>query len=472
MKGQHKMDISNLIVLIISCLLVVGTIVVFTLDNKVSPCKHKYDNSVIITEASEFETGESKMHCEKCGHEITQRINATINMPQLYLDGLLDGISKNSDCMLRAVYYEGDTSTEAYAAIKYQGHTSINFEKKNYTIKFYEENSRSSKYKISVNGWEPKHKYCLKANYIDFSGARNVVSSNIWSDVVASRQQLNSSISNLEFYGGIDGFPVALFINGEYQGLYTFNIPKDEDTYNIADDKNEAMFVINSGFSKSANFKAELLEEDKGSIFDLEYSYMEDEGWPYERLNDLLKFVKGADAHNFRAHVGEYLDVDAAIDYLITTYVLGLTDNFSKNMILLTYDGKQWIPNMYDLDTAFGLAFDGTLFEKLDFCLPSISKSGQISSGTENLLWDKLLTAYPEKFKARYFELRRNILNNENIIARYKTFIDNIPANCYQKEVLLYPNSPWNKIDHIQQMTEFLTERVKLLDSVINEFGK
>ena len=474
MKKQSKKDRSIWIVFITLALLIIGTVIVIVsaISVREASCEHEYDHAITTVEASSFCVGERRLHCKKCGDEITQRIHATIDMPQLYLDGVLDGISKSSECFARATYVDGKDSTETYASIKYQGHTSILFDKKNYTIKFYTDESRRTKHKISVNGWEPTHKYCLKANYIDFSGARNVVSASIWSDVVASRAQLNESIAQLEFYGGIDGFPVALFINGEYQGLYTFNIPKDERTYNIADNENEAMFVINSDFSDSANFKAEMTEEDKKTVFDLEYSYLDDKVWPYERMNDLLRFVKVADGETFRTGIGEYLDVNAAIDYLITAYVLGATDNFSKNMILLTYNGKQWIPNMYDLDTACGLAFDGSSFEKADFCMPSISKSGEISSGTENLLWDKLLNNYSEEFKKRYFELRSDVLSNENLIARYAAFIESVPAECYRQEAVLYPNLPGHEVDQLQQITAFLSERGRLLDAVVDKFNK
>ena len=457
-------------------LLVLGTCAVlavaFSIKNHNAPCEHEYGHAVTTVEASEFKAGKKDLHCEKCGHEITQRINATIDMPQLYLDGFVDDISKTSDCVVEAEYFDENGPIQAYAAIKYQGHTSTMFEKKNYTIKFYRDESRKVKKDISLNGWNPTHKYCLKANYIDFSGGRNVVSSNIWSEVVASQPELNENISQLEFYGGIDGFPVALFINDKYQGLYTFNIPKDDTTYNIADQKDEAMFVINSGFSDAANFKSEITDEDKKTVFDLEYSYLDNQVWPYERMNDLLRFVKKTDGSEFREGIEEYLDVDMAIDYIITAYVLGLTDNFSKNMVLLTYDGKQWIPTMYDLDTAGGLAFDASSFEDTDFCLPSVEGgSGVISSNTGNLLWEKLLNSYPKEFKARYFQLRGDILSDENLISRYTAFIKSIPSECYSQEVVLYPNSPFNEVDHLKQITEFLTERGKSLDLIVENFG-
>ncbi len=472
MKNQSKKDWSLWIILGTFAVLIAGTVIgiVLATNQTDAACDHLYSDFVTTKEASEFKVGERKKHCKKCGEEIVEQINATVKLPQLYLDGSVELISKTTECMMKATYFEDAKRVESYAAIKYQGHTSMMFEKKNYTIKFYENESRGTKNKISVNDWEPTHKYCLKANYIDYSSARNVVSANIWSEVVASRKQINENIASLEHYGAIDGFPVALFINGAYQGLYTFNVAKDEDTYKIADDENEAMFVINSAGSDAANFKAEMTDEDKKSVFDLEYSYKDNDVWPYERMNALLRFVKENDGEAFRAGIGKHLDVDAAIDYLITAYVLGVTDNFSKNMILLTYDGTQWIPNMYDLDTACGLAFDGSAYLEPNFALPSVSESGILSSGTENLLWDKLLNCFTAEFKSRYLELRGSILKNENIIAHYAEFIEGIPPSCYREELNLYPNIPMNQTDQLQQITAFLIERSRLLDAIIHQF--
>ena len=338
----------------------------------------------------------------------------------------------------------------------------MSFEKKNYTIKFFEDAGESKKHKLSFNGWAPTNKYCLKANYIDYSMCRNVVSSNIWSEVVQSREVLDKIIAELEFYGGIDGYPVALFINDEYKGVYTFNIAKDEDTYKISDEENEAMFVINSAYSDAANFKALITEGDKKSVFDLEYSYPEHSVWAYDSMNNLIQFVMDNDGVAFVNGIDQYLDVDAAIDYLITAYVLGVTDNFAKNMILLTYDGQQWIPNMYDLDTACGLIFDGTGYMNYDFCLPTINNDGGISSGTENLLWDRLLNNCSDRFMGRYFELRKNILSTNSLERKYLDFIDSIPLECYEEELELYPEIPYAYITQKDQITTFLNLRCDL----------
>ncbi len=467
----HKKTNNIVVVILTVIVLLSGTVALFSFTS--SPkrsddeCKHNFGEYTETVKPGLFSVGERKKICKKCDEEIVERVNATVSLPQMYLDGNTDFIAKDRACMVKADYTDGDIVIDAYATIKYQGHTSMAFDKKNFTIKFYEDESEDKKYKFSLNGWEATNKYCLKANYIDRSGARNVVSSNIWSDVVASRKNLDKSIAETEFKGGIDGYPFALFINNEYQGLYTFNIPKDEVTYNIADEENEAMFVINSCFSQAANFRSLLSEEDKDAVFDLEYSYNDDNEWPYESINTLIGFVMNNDGEDFRRGIGRYLDVDAAIDYLATAYVLGVTDNFAKNMILITYDSQKWIPNMYDLDTACGLAFDGTKYYEHDFSVPEVMNDGKIKSGTDNLLWDRILNNYTDEFKARYSELRKDILATDKLIKRYSDFIHSVPAECYTQDISLYRDTPFADIDQVKQISEFMKARTALMDSIV-----
>jgi hypothetical protein len=135
------------------------------------------------------------------------------------------------------------------------------YEKKNYTIKF--DNAFEAK-----EGWGEQKKYCLKANYIDFSHARNVVSAKLWSQIVASRSVANENLASCPNYGAVDGFPILVVINGEYQGIYTFNIPKDIWCYG------DAMYVMTAEDHVNATRFKEIAKGD-GSDFEIEY--IEDE---------------------------------------------------------------------------------------------------------------------------------------------------------------------------------------------------
>ena len=128
--------------------------------------------------------------------------------------------SKKIECNVTFEYTGRGQNTTGAAKIKIQGSSSTKYCKKNYTINFYENESFAKKKKVDV-GWGAQSKYCLKANWVDKTHSRNVVSAKIAGMMQEKYGLLTSAPNN----GAVDGFPVAVYINGEFDGLYTMNIP-------------------------------------------------------------------------------------------------------------------------------------------------------------------------------------------------------------------------------------------------------
>jgi hypothetical protein len=95
----------------------------------------------------------------------------------------------------------------------------MKYPKKNFTIKLFEDEARSQKKKVGFKNWGEQNKFCLKANWIDISHARNVVSARLWGDVVKSRSNYNELpelLTTSPNQGAIDGFPIKVYANGIY----------------------------------------------------------------------------------------------------------------------------------------------------------------------------------------------------------------------------------------------------------------
>mgnify|MGYP003288399724 CR=1 FL=1 len=73
-------------------------------------------------------------------------------------------------------YISKTLSFHAYIEIKCQGNSSMSYPKKNFTIKLFEDADRTIKQKIAFKNWGKQNKFCLKANWIDISHLRNIVS--------------------------------------------------------------------------------------------------------------------------------------------------------------------------------------------------------------------------------------------------------------------------------------------------------
>ena len=89
-----------------------------------------------------------------------------------------DQRNKKIECSIDVEYRSAEQIVNRTAKIKIQGSSSTQWRKKNYTITFYEDDTYDNKLGIDV-GWGTQSKYCLKANWIDKTHSRNIISARI-----------------------------------------------------------------------------------------------------------------------------------------------------------------------------------------------------------------------------------------------------------------------------------------------------
>lgn len=398
--------------------------------------------------------------CSVCGISLDEQIlSAEVNMmPIIYLEGdYLSATAAKNEVEMSFSYVEpGDgLSFDGYATIKVQGATSVNYAKKNYTIKFYKDETFDKKLKVDL-GWGKESKYVMKANWVDFIQARNVVSCRLWGDMVLTRNETETQkrLAALSTNGGaIDGYPIAVFMNGEFHGIYTMNVPKDEWMFGMDDSETEAFMGADDWNHTNFSSLIGYFEEDEaGDLitagWELKYCGSDDVTWVTDSFNELIQFCWNNEGEAFKAGISEHLDVDAAIDYLIYMYVVYMRDNSSKNMLWATYDGKIWIPSVYDQDGVFGQVWDGKRYAGASETLPKVNPDGSIDVGVKFgpqtgyqyegknfILWDRIWNAFTEEILIRYKELRETVLSEENIIAEFEAFRACIPESVYEAEI-------------------------------------
>lgn len=70
---------------------------------------------------------------------------------------------------------------------------------------------------------------------------------------------------------------------------------------------------------------------------------------------------------------GGYLNIKNAVGYFIIANAFGMTDSLGKNMTLRTWDGgNTWYTCFYDMDTALGLANDGSESNPVTVCIDRV----------------------------------------------------------------------------------------------------
>lgn len=403
-------------------------------------------------------------------NNLMDKFNITIgnNIPEVYLNGDITNMSKTNPIDLGISIKINGFEWTGVANTKWQGNSSLAYDKKNFTIKLYEDSTKATKQKINFNNWGKQNKFVLKANYIDHSHARNIVSARIWSDIVACRsdystlpQELRTSPNNC----AINGFPIKVTINDTYQGLYTWNIPKDAWMFNM-DENNANHAVLCAEINNNGNTTA-----ITACQFRQEAAINGD--WSLEipdnlnaniktSFNNLINFVINSSDSQFKYGIDKYLDVQSAIDYYIYAYYGGFIDSLAKNLIMMTFDGTKWFASMYDMDSTWGLYFDGGHFVSNNIQCPEQYQE------TNSLLWQRIEKCFAKELKERYTELRTNILSVEHITKLFNDFMSIIGNELFAKDLEAYPSIPQGKVNHLQQITDFVTARSTYVDSEIN----
>lgn len=398
------------------------------------------------------EDGQTKYVCQRCGYTelVEQKEPARIE-----LTGSLEGIGKKEIVAL-PVHFSGEGQEfDCWARLSLQGHSTIDLEKPNFTMRLTDDAEGRDKHKVAFGAWQREHKYILKANMDDETVCRNLIGANVWADMAATRENVDAHLLATSNNGAVDGFPATVWLNGEFLGLYTMNLHKDNDLYQIKTGDPAAVMIANRQTKDESLFRAESVFDEYNYDWEIEVCTTDDCEWVKTNFNRLIRFVMDADDETFRTELGSYLDVPAAIDYLVFIQALGLRDNSAKDLVLITYDkGEHWIPTVYDMDDAF-----------TDPCIP-YRENGVWYTGTGSLLWDRVLNLYHDAAAARYRTLRRTVLSEGSLSGRVNDFIDAIPARYYEMDLARYPG---RNAGGQAQILDFIRTNLAQLDAIYGE---
>lgn len=346
---------------------------------------------------------------------------ATGDIPRLFFSQPLPQTKEDTVMALRYVSDTMDLS--CWCKTKAQGNTSMTFPKKNQTVKLYRDAQCSEKRKVALRNWGKQSKFCFKANWIDLTHARNVVSARLWGDVVRSREnysllpQLYRLSPN---QGAVDGFPVKVYAAGIYQGRYTVNIPKDAWMAGMDDSLETHCILCSENYGSGCFREAALIN---GSDWTDEIHDTVPDGI-LTRWNEVIDFVRNSSDEEFIRDVQQYFYLDSLIDYHLFGLMSCGLDAYGKNQLFMTYDGQRWIAGMYDMDATWGLWWNGGAIKPWDY---DRSEYQDFQDGSGNLLYIRLEQCFYEQLQSRWQQLRSGALSVEHIIMRFEAFTDIAP---------------------------------------------
>lgn len=388
------------------------------------------------------------------------------DIPVLTLDGDTSEMSKETKVDLEYTFQDKDGNPiEGTAKVKWQGASSVVTGTAmgglyNLTVKL------DNKVEL-VEGWGKHKTYCFKANAIDHSHARNICSAKLWGEIVKSRDTVPPELADLPNGGAIDGFPVACMINGAFYALGTLNMPKDEYIF-TGDTHAPKAFVSANQHSDATQFRG--LATFDGD-FDIEYveepvesvETTVDEEAVKTSLNTMIQAVMDSDGSDLDTTVGALIDIPSAIDYLIFVVLEKAGDGTDKNYLLVTYDNVKWYFSAYDMDTVWGLQWDGS-----GFVSPGAGLTFA-NYGAKHKLMELLLANKGAEIKARAQKLCKGAMSEVNVYNKLTDFSAKIPQALLDENCRRWPLLRSTSQSNVPQILNWYRLRRIFIDSEINK---
>lgn len=350
-----------------------------------------------------------------------------------------------------------------YVQLAVQGDSSRAYPKKNFKLKFFEDDKFKKKLKWKPKAdWNKNHKFNLKANYIDATQARNLVNAAVFKDATAITPLKHDSqypLLKSQDLGQMEGFPIELYFNGNYYGLMTFNTKKDDKPYGLDSDN-----LATEGLT------CETIESNLGdpsmTIDGKNYATIVRDTASDElktNFKKLLTFIKESSDVDFKAQIDNYIDLKSAMNCMLYGTFSHMWDYPTKSLILLTWNsGISWYITFYDLDSTWNLFWNGsklTTESVLDFNHP---ESIDLSWG--NALFKRIFANFKPELKAQWEKLRTSVWRNDQISSKFKNFINSIPEETYERDQQKWPDIPSAKITDYGQIQQSIIERGNAMD--------
>lgn len=365
--------------------------------------------------------------------------------------------------------------------IKVQGSSSTRLAKKNYTLQFDHSVEIFPEY-------GKQKKYVIKADMTDFSHVRNTGCAKLWGKVRETRIKADDAIklNDTDYlvdnagnhivgesdpqlsiggtYGAVDGFPIAVYINDRYWGLYSFNVPKDSWMAKMP--KKVGHAIVSATWSRLDN----PIKLD-GTDMDIEFCGSKDTTWVVNSINTLINTLDAhyASAADFDNAISSLLDIDSAIDYYVYSAAIDNVDGVARNYLLQTWNGKKWYVTAYDLDLTFGRSYPvpnlmSPVYNGDDNYSGGITLAN-LASG--NRLFYQLWKLHKEDIIARYKELVAGPLSSGAVSTLLTNFAYKIPNALLNQEDKTWPQTPLSGISNLSQIRWWYMEHINFLNSLV-----
>ena len=376
-----------------------------------------------------------------------------------------------------------DINFTDFITISYQGQTSIKHPKKGFTVDF--------KNKHKFGDWLEFDSFHLKGYYVDWMHSRDWVANRLLEQMWISKDSdktrpymayndFNNDFrcrTNINAFCHVDAFPVELFINDVYWGLYTFRIKKDRDNYFLTK-KNSNHIQLDPEIFNVKNFNWEQVEIRNpkgltnldGTEYDGDNPKEISEGDVKTHILDFINKFQNISESSTKDDWKSFINTDSFIDAVCLYQFICGWDCFYRNTLYTTWDGVHWSALPYDMDSSFGYGFTNTT----DWSSTLIDYDTDIYAMIAKTYCHWLYifeNTFSDEIKARYKELKENgIFTVDNIVSLFNQFSKTVGYKVYSNDIERwdYPTNGYGEhgfYDSIKRIETFIINRIIYLNN-------
>lgn len=348
-----------------------------------------------------------------------------------------------------------------FASMEVQGSSSAVYPKKNWTFAMFNDEAKTEAFKLRVGNWAEHSEFVFKSNWIDATHCRNILSNQIWEDIIQNRvgypkreNEVAYAQSYTEQIGRfdsgalthVDGIPAELYINEVFYGIGNFNLGKKRENYDLVSSNQNH---IQLSAEVHVNLNAYSVDD-----WEIRNPKTPDANF-LSKINPW--FASNAlSGQAFKDAFENHHDLKNAIDFFLLSEFIQSPDMYDKNFILTSWDGVKFYFLPYDMDTTFGLQWDGRSF------------TGHTSSIKAISFWNKFYSAYSIEIKARYLDLKnKGVFTLDNVYRKADLFNKTFGLELFKKEQDKWIIIPSNSTIYtgFPQIYEWTKNRIIWLDS-------
>lgn len=314
-----------------------------------------YFGEIQTTTACDLTKNQSVLVKDESGDEkeysiVTERTEG--KLPMVYIT--LDNDKLSSDIMRyqtigmtisidvsKSPEYEQGLQT-VHGKIRGRGNSTWNWDKKPYKIKLDE--------KSEVLGLSADKDWVLISNYADKSLMRNTLAYEMG--------------KVLDFVWTPTQYPVDLFINGEYQGVYLLGEHMEVSENRVCitektDESEQFGYIIEVGGADTDTMEKgiDYFHTNSGMLKFITFKEPEADELTGEQRQEIIELFNKADnAIVNGGDISEYIDIDSFVDWVIIQELTNNTDSAFRRSCYFTVDADKKIRMgpIWDFDLAFG----------------------------------------------------------------------------------------------------------------------